>query len=151
MNVQYIIKIGDEEQGPYAYEDLLMYEKIGDIAAETPTRIDGQDIWKTWSRVKITHKAEQEQIAKYRAAIDPALPVQQKSVKQRGVFIILGILLGGIGAHNFYANYYVRGFIQLLLTLTLMAVFFPAVGLVGIWIIIELFTTDHDAEGLKLS
>jgi TM2 domain-containing membrane protein YozV len=67
-------------------------------------------------------------------------------VKSRGVFIILGVLLGLLGIHNFYAGYYGRGAVQLLITLILGWVY---VGLVitGLWVLVDLFTVSVDAQG----
>src|SRR5436309_13790350 len=45
------------------------------------------------------------------------------SVKSRGIFIILGLLLGLLGIHNFYAGYYVKGAMQLIITLVLGCVY----------------------------
>ena len=69
-----------------------------------------------------------------------------RSAKSRGVFIILGLLLGGLGLHNFYAGYYKKGAAQLIITLTLGWV---VVGLVitGIWALVEICTVTQDARG----
>jgi TM2 domain-containing membrane protein YozV len=76
----------------------------------------------------------------------PQTVVIQKPPRSRGVYIILGILGGLLGIHNFYAGYYARGAIQVLLTLILGWVI---VGIVinVIWILIELLSQDHDADG----
>src|SRR5262245_33723833 len=42
-----------------------------------------------------------------------------KSAKNRGVYIILGLFLGCLGIHNFYAGYNGRGATQLLISLVL--------------------------------
>ena len=69
-----------------------------------------------------------------------------KSAKSRGIYIILGLLLGGLGIHNFYAGYYGRGLAQLL-TVLILGWFVIGLVIVGVWIIIELFTVTHDAAG----
>ena len=76
-------------------------------------------------------------------------PVSASS-KSRGTYIILGILLGGLGIHNFYAGRYGAGAAQLIITLTLGWI---GVGLiiVGIWIICELFAVTEDGEGKPMS
>ena len=73
-------------------------------------------------------------------------PVVVQAVKSRGVFIILGVLLGLLGIHNFYAGYYGRGAVQLIITLVLGWV---GVGIVitGVWMLIELFVVKVDAQG----
>ena len=96
--------------------------------------------------------------------------------KSRGVYIILGILLGTLGIHNFYAGHYRNGSIQICLSLLIGAcasyleslsassgeetdIFLlgvlPIVITVGclallITILMDLFTTVSDSEGRKL-
>jgi TM2 domain-containing membrane protein YozV len=150
-SMNYIIKSGDEEQGPYSFDDLEMYEQIGDVTSKTPVRLENRDVWTPWYKIKEEYAREKNRLEKYQKYFgSPSAPVQ-KSIKQRGVFIILGLLLGGIGAHNFYANYYGRAICQLLLTLVCVAIF--PLGLLAIagWIVVELIVTDKDAEGFKLA
>lgn len=79
-------------------------------------------------------------------AAQQPVPVVVKSAKSRGVFIILGLLLGCLGIHNFYAGYYGRGAAQLIITLVLG---WLIVGIVitAVWALIELFTVKVDAQG----
>lgn len=67
--------------------------------------------------------------------------------KSRGIFIILGILLGLLGIHNFYAGYYGRGTSQLILTVTLSWLFYLGAIITGVWVVIELITVKVDADG----
>jgi len=69
-----------------------------------------------------------------------------RSVKSRGIFIILGLLLGLLGIHNFYASYYGKGAAQLIITLVLGWVYIGVV-ITGIWVLIELFMVKDDADG----
>lgn len=89
------------------------------------------------------------------AAVDASLrgaparstkPMVVRSVKSRGVYIILGVLLGLLGIHNFYAGYYGRGAAQLIITLLLGWVII-GIFITGIWVLIELFTVAEDADG----
>lgn len=86
----------------------------------------------------------------------PPMPVQQpmyqqpyaqpaSQPKERMIFILLGVFLGGLGAHNFYAGYTAKGAIQLLISLLSggMASIF-----VWIWVIIEICTVQTDAQGV---
>jgi TM2 domain-containing membrane protein YozV len=43
--------------------------------------------------------------------------IMEKSDKSRWLFVLLAILLGQIGIHNFYAGHNFRGICQLVLTL----------------------------------
>jgi TM2 domain-containing membrane protein YozV len=69
-----------------------------------------------------------------------------KSAKSRGVYIILGLFLGCLGIHNFYAGYHGRGAAQLIITLLLGWVI---IGLVitALWALIEICTITCDAAG----
>ena len=80
------------------------------------------------------------------AAPQQTAPIVVKAAKSRGVFIILGILLGLLGIHNFYAGYYGRGAAQLIITLLLGWVVI-GIFITGFWVLIELFTVRHDADG----
>jgi hypothetical protein len=147
----YIIRVRNEEQGPYSFDDLQMYEQIGEINAMTPTRLEGRDVWKDWGRIKAERQEEKERMQKYEQILGGPLSGRKKSIKQRGIFIILGLLIGGIGAHNFYAGFYGRGVVQLILTILAFAIYPLAAVAVGAWILIELITVSDDSEGLKMA
>lgn len=74
------------------------------------------------------------------------IPIVVKPVKSRGVFVALGLFLGCLGIHNFYAGYYGRGAVQLIITLVLGWVIIGIV-ITALWALIELFTVRVDAEG----
>ena len=69
--------------------------------------------------------------------------------KQRSTFIILGVFLGCLGIHNFYAGYEGKGLAQLLITLFLGWLIIPLL-LVGIWAIVEICIIDKTADGKPL-
>ena len=77
-------------------------------------------------------------------------PVVVQSLKSRGLFIILGLLLGCLGIHNFYAGYYGRGAAQLMITLVLGWVIVGFL-ITAIWALIEIVTVKVDAQGNPLS
>ena len=66
--------------------------------------------------------------------------------KSRGLFIILGVLLGLFGIHNFYAGYYGKGALQLLITIT-WGMIYLGIIITGTWVLIDLLTVRHDADG----
>ena len=76
-----------------------------------------------------------------------SLPVEKSASKRRLTYILLGILLGFIGVHNFYAGYTFRGLAQLLISTIIP----PIVFIVFIWVIFELFTVKKDAKGVQFS
>lgn len=73
----------------------------------------------------------------------------ERSTKSRGVYIVLGILLGTLGVHNFYSGRYGLGVAQLAITL-LLGWTIVVLGAVGVWILIELIVTDTDGLGRKM-
>lgn len=77
-----------------------------------------------------------------------SLPANEKSSASRGVYIVLALLFGSIGIHNFYAKKYVMGIVELLLP-----IFTFGIGLmvtIPLAICEAIFVT-RDGEGKKLS
>jgi TM2 domain-containing membrane protein YozV/ribosomal protein L40E len=68
------------------------------------------------------------------------------SSKDRTIYVVLGLFLGGLGVHNFYSGHTGRGLAKLLMTIFLFWTIAVPVGVL-IWTIIELITTTEDAEG----
>ena len=73
----------------------------------------------------------------------PASPYAAR--KSRVAYILLGIFLGTLGIHNFYAGYNGKGIAQLLITVLT----FGLGGLVTwIWAIVDVCTVTVDAGGV---
>jgi TM2 domain/Prokaryotic RING finger family 1 len=66
------------------------------------------------------------------------------NAKNRTTFIVLGVLLGFVGAHNFYAGYKKKAIGQLCITV-LSAGF--ASPMTWIWAAIDVCTIDRDSDG----
>lgn len=75
--------------------------------------------------------------------VDPRLYMEMKS---RIVYIILALLFGELGLHNFYAGYVGRGIVQLLITILSFGLLF---WISWIWAIIELCVVTHDGRGVS--
>lgn len=81
--------------------------------------------------------------------------------KSRGVYIILGLLFGIAGFHNFYSGHNVSGAIKLVVLLIAFVLdasvrFHSAwslvvAGIFGIWTLIELIVVRTDANGAAMS
>ena len=88
------------------------------------------------------------------AVATPVPVIQQVQIvrqpKSRGIYIILGLLLGMLGIHNFYAGFNGRGAAQLILTLLTGWLLFPLVA-IGLWVIIELLVETNDASGMRMA
>lgn len=69
-----------------------------------------------------------------------------KMAKSRGTYVILGILLGMLGIHNFYAGRFMRGALQLACT-TLLGWFVVGLFITAFWVLIDLFTVSTDGAG----
>jgi TM2 domain-containing membrane protein YozV len=68
--------------------------------------------------------------------------------KSRVTFILLGIFLGALGAHNFYAGYVKRGIVQLAITVCSL---FYASFVIWIWAIVEVCTVDKDKNNMNFA
>jgi TM2 domain-containing membrane protein YozV len=79
-------------------------------------------------------------------ATPPAYYIPPPQPKTRVVFVLLGIFLGALGIHNFYAGYIKKAALQLCLTLLTLGwgavVSWP-------WAIIEICVINKDADGMQ--
>jgi TM2 domain-containing membrane protein YozV len=68
--------------------------------------------------------------------------------KSKTLFIVLAILFGHLGIHNFFIGNTKRGVIQLLVSLLTCGI-----GAIPMWIwaLIEAFTVKQDAQGVQLN
>ena len=83
--------------------------------------------------------------------VAPVQVVQVVASKSRTAYVLLGLFLGSLGIHNFYAGYAGRGVAQLLITLfSPLMCFFPLIA-VMIWILVEVCSVTHDAQGNQFS
>lgn len=67
--------------------------------------------------------------------------------KKRIHYILLGLFLGGLGVHNFWAGRSGVGIAQLLITLLGCWLIVPTI-IVTIWVLIELCTVTTDGKGV---
>lgn len=83
------------------------------------------------------------------------------TAKSRGIYIILGLLFGSSGFHDFYAGYYGKGAVKLILLLVTLMLdaatgfyskwFLVAAGITWIWTAVSLCTTRSDASGQAIA
>jgi hypothetical protein len=66
--------------------------------------------------------------------------------KSRTTFIVLGVLLGPFGAHNFYAGYRNKAFAQLLITVLTLGFAGP---MSWMWAVIDVCTITEDSKRVK--
>jgi TM2 domain-containing membrane protein YozV len=77
-----------------------------------------------------------------------AAPVYGVAHKSRTSYIVLGIFLGALGIHNFYAGYTGRAVGQLCLTVLTLG-YLAIVS--WVWAIIEICIVNEDSTGLRFS
>ncbi|MBO5822038.1 MAG: SEL1-like repeat protein, partial [Lentisphaeria bacterium] len=75
------------------------------------------------------------------AAVAMQNPAGMTSPKSRTTYLMLGILFGGLGIHNFYLGRTGIGIVQLLLCWT---------GISSLWALIDLFVVKKDSQGRQL-
>lgn len=88
------------------------------------------------------------QCPKCGAVADAQAALEPLSDKSRIAYILLGVFLGTLGIHNFYAGYTGRAVAQLLIT-----VLTCGIGSIisWVWMLVEVCTVTQDAGGRKLS
>jgi TM2 domain-containing membrane protein YozV len=75
-------------------------------------------------------------------------PAAGRSPKSRTTFILLGIFLGMLGIHNFYAGYTAKAVGQLCLSVLTLG-FLAAAS--WIWAIVEICIVEKDSAGIQFS
>ncbi len=77
-------------------------------------------------------------------------PVTTHERKSRLAYILLGLFLGGLGIHNFYAERHNRALGQLLTTLLAGWLIIPLFA-VCIWVLCDICAITTDGNGVKFS
>ena len=74
-----------------------------------------------------------------------------RSPKSRTSYIVLGVFLGALGVHNFYAGYTARAVGQLCLSIFTLP-FMPFLAIVSwAWALVDICIVDKDSNGLQFS
>ncbi len=69
--------------------------------------------------------------------------------RHRLVFALLGVFLGFLGAHNFYARQWLTGMLQLLLSLATLLMGFGIIA-TWVWAVVEAVVVRKDGDGLEM-
>lgn len=165
----YYLAVNGQKTGPYTAQDIQQMLRQNAIGYETQFWMDGMLSWETiGSQPKLfetTYSQPYQQQTFQQPQYQPQyqqqmnnyqqqpLVIQQvivNSGKSRVAFILLGLFLGGLGIHNFYAGYSGKGITQLLLNLFLFWTIIVPVA-VGIWILVEVITVNKDAYGNRMN
>jgi TM2 domain-containing membrane protein YozV len=154
--MNFYLRRGDQEFGPYTVADLRNYVASGNIQPGELARADGSAQLTPVSSILSSPPPPLANAAPPTfapaAAPTPSQPYAQPyqvrpgyQQKERLVYILLGVFLGPLGVHNFYAGYTSRAVTQLLITVCTL---FIASIVTGIWALIEVCTVTTDASGV---
>ena len=80
------------------------------------------------------------------ATVAAPLDAEPERYKNKVTFILLGALLGPLGAHNFYAGFRGKGAAQLGITVCTLGYGAP---MSWIWAIIDICTVERDSQGIQ--
>ncbi len=138
-------------EGPFTPKEILAKLKAGEITPRTPCiSASWPDLREVGSIADLVRQPE-----------PPAAPSPVSKpviVRNRGVYIILGLLFGGVGFHNFYAGYHDSGVIKILFSifLGLALVNAPPVGVVMavimfLWVLKDIVDIDIAADGTPMA
>ena len=168
--MSYYIQRQQNQYGPYSLAELQTYLSQGSILWTDLGRTDAMTHWVPVSQllspaVPVAAVAPPAPAAAAGAAAAPAVaqvPQVYQAVpvavvpayayprpqKSKVAFVLLGIFLGTLGIHNFYAGYTGKGVAQLLITVLTLGYR----GIVSwIWAIVEVCTVTQDSMGVPFA
>ncbi len=147
----YYLILDDKEQGPFTINQIRSMWNTGRLTLKTLYFQPGMTEWTPLATIKATIEpivVPPPLPPPPSAYAFPARPIIIKAAKARWVFILLGLFLGTLGIHNFYAGYNQKGVTQLLIAVIgSLVVVGPIVS--AIWAIIDICTITKDAEGVQ--
>ena len=153
----YLLLINGQQSGPYTINQMKSMWQHGTINAGTSYWQAGMPQWQSLANIRhfldmpagnqFGNPVIVNQVG-YQVGYNPQ---QFVSAKSRVTFVLLGLFLGCLGIHNFYAGYSGKGVAQLLITIFLGWVFGLGIVITGIWALIEIIVVNTDAQGFKLA
>lgn len=137
--------------GPYSVEDANTYLKSGALSPFDLAWYEGLSSWVPLRNVpgvigppQLPPPLPPRTLAVAMPHTLAVVPFQNKS---RTAYILLGIFLGTLGIHNFFAGYTGRGIAQLLTSVLIGWLIIPLLA-VWIWVLVEICTVTTDANGM---
>lgn len=131
-DLYHITQPGGSPQGPYDIATLQAMMMRGEINQQTLCFKEGMQAWAPISTIIPM----------------PNVPMAFGDTKPRLAYILLGIFLGTLGIHNFFAGYTGKGLAQLLISVLSCGALSIVVF---IWNIIEICTVTADSKGVPFS
>lgn len=135
--------------GPYTFAELRQLQISGQVLTDTYVIEEGGQSWKPLANIIVLSQTPGTQ----QTVLPPLYINNNHERKSKLVAGLLGILLGSLGAHNFYLGYNGKAIAQLLMSifsLGILAVVSAIWGLIeGIMILTG--SINKDAKGNPLS
>lgn len=155
-NDSYLLLINGQQSGPYTINQMRTMWQNGTINAGTAYWQAGMAQWQSLANIRYFLDAPSGNqfgapVIVNQASYQVSYPVQFVSSKSRVTFVLLGLFLGCLGIHNFYAGYSGKGVAQLLITIFLGWVFGLGIFITGIWALIEIIAVNTDAQGVRMA
>ena len=141
----YYVLQNDETKGPYTLNQLRSMWGSGALTGNMRYCEEGYTDWLPLSDLQLMLEPEPQRLSPQSQRLIQDSGQLVRSTKSRGIYIILGLFLGCLGIHNFYAGYHAKGAIQLIITIVLG---WLIIGLVvtGLWALVDICTITHDAN-----
>lgn len=147
--MDYLLLIEGNQTGPYSIGQLREQWASGEITGETLYWREGLAEWKPLEAMAdVLEPPPAVPVGFARSAAAAAKP--KPSERSRLSFVIIAILFGGLGLHNFYAGYWGRALLQIALLAVGLA-YSGTFGILAIWILVECITVRLDAAGRAMS
>ena len=152
----YLLVINGQQSGPYTINQMKAMWQNGTINAGTNYWQAGMTQWQSLANIRHfldTPSGNQfaNPVIVNQVGYQVGYPVQMVMAKSRVTFVLLGLFLGCLGIHNFYAGYSGKGVAQLLITFFLGWVFGLGFFITWIWAFIEIIAVSTDAQGVRMS
>jgi len=139
-----------QQLGPMDLQSVNIALLSGEVGADAMAWYAGLDAWIPITQVEGVRLRMAGSTPQPPLAPPAFYPNVGKQPKSRIGYILLGIFLGMLGVHNFYAGYIGQGIAQLLITVFLFWTII-AIPIVWIWTIVNVCTVDTDASGRPFS
>jgi TM2 domain-containing membrane protein YozV len=146
----YYIFQNNETKGPYTLNQLKNMWNAGTITSNLQYCEEGQSGRFPLSDLQPMLEPEQQRLSPQSQRLVQQSAQLVRPAKSRGIYIILGLFLGCLGIHNFYAGYHGRGAAQLIITI-LLGWLVVGIIITGIWALIEICSVTEDGNGDKMT
>lgn len=148
---EYYVDLNGETAGPFTIEEMYDLYCGGTINKETLFAKNGSVQWLPLQAImpllsSFSLKAEKPPVERVTVREVQVQARHEYSSATRGMYIVIGLIFGGIGLHSFYSGRPFQGLVQLLLGATMVGLFITIP-----WAILSLLVTTTDGQGRPFS